>query len=316
MGQPTGGTRMRAYRRPEDRLVDALRLAEGMTQKWAAADAPFGGGKGVLALSRVLDRRETDALLRRYGRLVEALGGAFATAPDMNVGPDELAVIAGETQYVHCYDRVQGKPVDPGPYTALGVFVSIKVGARHQFGSDALEGRSVLVQGVGDVGGPLCRLLRDVGASVYLSDLNVERAERVAADVGGGVVRPDEAPDFACDVYAPCAAGAVLNARTIPRLRCKMVAGSANNQLDEVEDAERLHQLGILYTPDFVVNAGGAVGIATLEDTGSEAAARARVEEIGPRLSTILAEALERGESPVHAARRQVERVLERARTS
>ena len=196
------------------------------------------------------------------------------------------------------------------------MFVSIKVGARHQFGSDALEGRSVLVQGVGDVGGPLCRLLRDVGASVYLSDLNVERAERVAADVGGGVVRPDEAPDFACDVYAPCAAGAVLNARTIPRLRCKMVAGSANNQLDEVEDAERLHQLGILYTPDFVVNAGGAVGIAILEDTGSEAAARARVEEIGPRLSTILAEALERGESPVHAARRQVERVLERARTS
>ena len=123
LGQPTGGTRMRAYRRPEDGLVDALRLAEGMPQKWAAADAPFGGGKGVLALSRVLDRRETDALLRRYGRLVEALGGAFATAPDMNVGPDELAVIAGETQYVHCYDRVQGKPVDPGPYSARGVRV-------------------------------------------------------------------------------------------------------------------------------------------------------------------------------------------------
>lgn len=309
LGRPTGGTRMRVYDSPEEGLRDALRLAEGMTHKWAAAGGAFGGGKAVLAIPRPLTNEERTGLLRRYGRLLESLDGAYATAPDMNIGPAEIAVIAQETEYVHCFDRATQQPVDPGPYTALGVFVCIRAVARQALGAD-LQGCRVLVQGVGDVGAPLVRMLHRAGARLMVCDVSAERAQAVAAEVGGEVVLPHTLYEMACDIYAPCAVGATLNRDTVPQLKCRAVAGAANNQLAVPEDAERLHQRKILYAPDYIVNAGGAMGIATLEATGSDARARERVERIADTLVEILVEAKERDESPVHSARRRVGRVL------
>jgi len=314
LGRPTGGTRMKPYASPAAALRDAMRLAEGMTHKWAAVGVAFGGGKAVIAPPGPLPEAERRALLRRYGKLVDSLHGSFSTGEDLGTTVEDMAVIAEATRHVMGGHGGNGELVDPGPFTARGVFRGIAAAIRHLDGGD-LAGRSVLVQGVGDVGAPLAGLLRAAGARLLLADLDAGRAGALAAELGGEpdcrIVPAAAVYDTECDVFAPCAVGQVLNRETIPRLRCRAVAGSANNQLGEPADAGRLHRRGILYAPDYLINGGGALAFGLIELGTTDADELfARVEALGDSLGEIFAEAAARDESPLAATQRRVERVL------
>lgn len=317
LGRPVGGCRMKTYPRPEEGLRDAMRLARGMTHKWAAIDFPFGGGKSVLAVPRPLAGPARRGLLHRFGGLLNSLEGAYGTGEDLGTTPEDMKEIASVSPHVVGLPKDDDGPVDPGPFTALGVFESIKAALRHRHGSDDLEGRSVLVQGVGDVGEPLAHMVAGAGGRVILADLNESKAFALAVQLGGSVVSPDDVYGTECDVYAPCALGATLNPDTIPRLACEMVVGSANNQLESPEDAARLAERGILYTPDYVVNAGGAMAFGLIfQGEGETEELARRVAGIGDALEAILLGATARGELPVEAARTRVDRVLAERRAA
>ena len=258
-GPAGGGTRMRTYASPADGLEDAMRLAGAMTLKMAAVDIPCGGGKAVLAIPGPLDAATRRDLLLRYGELIDSLGGTYRTGPDVNTTIADMDVIGERTPHVFCRSTERGGSGDPGPYTARGVFHGIRASVRHVFGSDDLSGRSVLVQGVGDVGARLAEQLAESGARVLVADVDGQRARELADRIGGGVVDPERVTTHECDVYAPCALGGTLSAESIPGLRCRIAAGSANNQLSELDDAARLRDAGILYAPDFVINSGGVL---------------------------------------------------------
>ena len=315
LGRPTGGCRMRVYETAEDGLIDAMRLAEGMTHKWAAIGYELGGGKSVLAIPGPMDPPVKEGLLRRFGRLIESLNGTYAAGEDLGTTPEDMALMAEETRWVHGSRSEAKRAVDPGPYTARGVFVGIKTAVRFVFSTDDLSGRTVLLQGVGDVGEPLARMLRDAGAEIMVCDLDEALARRVAAELDGEAVEPHLAYARTCDVFAPCAVGATLNRETIPQLHCRIVAGAANNQLQRLEDAALLHERGILYVPDYVLNAGGAIALPAL-DSGNvtEEEVRNRIGRIEDTLGEIFSEASENDESPVLAAKKLVERVLEQKR--
>lgn len=315
LGTPNGGTRMRVYDHPAAGLEDAMRLAEGMTRKWAVLGLPFGGGKAVLAVPRWLEGNEREGLLLRYGGFLETLGGSFQTGVDLGTTPEDMLVIGRVTRNVHGVDFETGRMIDPGPFTARGVLRGIEAALEVVHGDPTLEGRSVLVQGVGDVGEPLAGLLAERGARVLVSDLEGERAGRVAAELGGEVVPPSEVVGHACDVYAPCAVGGVLTRETIPRLACRIVAGSANAQLGEPADADRLHARGVLYAPDYVVNGGGAAAFGLLSlGEHDEERIREQVDGIGETLRSIFGAAAEDGGTPVAAADRRVAEALTRGR--
>jgi leucine dehydrogenase len=301
LGPAGGGTRMKQYATPEDALRDALRLAAGMTRKLAVLGLPIGGGKAVLAVPELPEGETRRRLLERYGDLIESLGGSFVTGPDVNTGAGDMDVIGERTSHVFCRSVENGGSGDPSVHTALGVFHGIRASVWHAFGADDLDGRAVLVQGAGSVGAKLATLLADAGANVLVSDVDEARARAT----GGILVAPADATSTECDVYAPCALGATLNAETIPRLRCCIVAGAANNQLDTAADGERLREAGILYAPDYVINGGGALHGIGLEQLGSTAEQLdAEVEGIGDTLLRIYADADERGISTAEAAER------------
>lgn len=310
LGPAMGGCRLWRYPTPADGLRDAMRLAEGMTHKWAAIGFDLGGGKSVLAVPHLLEGEARRGLLRRFGRLVAALRGAYQCGPDLGTTPDDMAVIGEETEYVHGYDRAQGQPVDPGPFTALGVFVGMRAALRQAFGSGEFSGRTVLVQGIGDVGVPLARHVAKAGAALVLSDTEHDRAERLAGALGARAVPADQISSTPCDVYAPCAVGGILNATTIPLLGCRIVAGSANNQLAEPDDADRMHRRGILYAPDYVINAGGATALPLLGRGRAAEEVLGRIRTFERTLTEIFSEAAANDESPYHAAQRRVDRVL------
>lgn len=313
LGRAVGGTRMRHYAAAEEGLRDAHRLSRAMTYKWAAVDFPLGGGKGVLAVEGEMVGAERDSLLERYGRMVESLAGGFGTGVDLGTTPSDLDVIGRETEHVFGRTEEHGGSGDPGPWTALGVAAGIEAAAEAAWSDPDLDGRTVLVQGIGGVGAPLARRLAEEGARLKLSDVDREKAARLAAEVEGEVVDPDAVYAEPCDVFAPCAVGGVLNRRTVGLLRCEVVAGSANNQLEERADAKRLHERGVLYAPDFVINAGGAIAHAGLEAMEmAEEEVRRRIVGIGDSLRDIFGEANRRGESPLSEAERRAERVLER----
>lgn len=311
LGAPMGGTRMKSYPTPAEGLLDAMRLAEGMTHKWAAADLPMGGGKAVIALDRPLAADERDALLGRYGRLVNALRGTFATGQDLGTTPADMARIGRETRYVHGLDG--DSALDPGPFTARGVFNALRAVVRQlDDGGDDLEGKTVLIEGVGSVGAPLARQVAAARGEVVLADLDAARAQALADELGGRVVALDDVVGTPCDVYAPCAVGGTLNAETISRLACRAVCGSANNQLGEAADAEALHRRGILYAPDYIANSGGAIKFALLGRHASDEEIDRRLDGIGTVIEEVLAEADRDGTSPLAAARRRVERLIGR----
>ena len=303
LGPAAGGTRMKVYDTPADGLEDAMRLSAGMTSKLAVADLGLGGGKAVLAVPQIPHGEERRALLHRYGDMVASLGGSFVTSSDVNTGEEDMDVIAERTEHVFGRSEAAGGAGDPGPFTAHGVFHGIKATLAHVFGSGDLSGRTVLVQGAGSVGGALAELLGREGATVIVADIDADRALAVAAAAGGSIVEPAAAMELECDVYAPCALGATLSAATVPRLRCKIVAGSANNQLAQPEAAELLRDAGILYAPDYVINAGGAIGINYLEvNNRSQADVDEALKKIGDTLKEIYERAEREGITTAAAA--------------
>ena len=306
LGDAAGGTRMRVYPQPADGLTDAMKLSSAMTQKWAAADLPRGGGKAVLAVPELLQGEARRELLLRYGSLVDSLGGTYRTAGDMNISPSDLAVVAERCAFVY---GTPGRGGNSGVGTARACWHGIKASVEHVFGSPDLGGRSVLVQGVGSVGGDLARLLADAGARVLVSDVDEERARAT----GFEFVPAADAVATECDVFSPCAVGGTLDADSIPRLRCRIVAGSANNQLGEPADATRMHERGILYAPDYVINAGGIIQLYGMEDAGWDAE---RLEQayvhVGETLLELYAEAERDGITPAEAAAGLVARRLSR----
>jgi leucine dehydrogenase len=263
-----------------------------MTVKWAGANLPSGGGKAVLAVPELPAGDARRELLLRYGDVVQSLGGLYRTAGDMNITPHDLDVVHERCEWV--YGTTSGGG-NSGRGTAIAVHAGLEASAEHVFGSPDLKGRSVLVQGAGAVGEVLVRLLHDDGAEVLVSDVDEARARAT----GATVIPPDDVYDTECDIYSPCAIGGTLNAGTIRRLRCKIVGGSANNQLAEPDDAGRLHERGILYAPDFIINAGGIIQLYLLEDRGvSEDEMQRALHGVGDTLRDIFA----RGGDPADAA--------------
>jgi leucine dehydrogenase len=289
-----------------------MKLAEAMTRKWAAIGYRHGGGKAVLAIPGEMDAPVRLGLFRRLGRLLESLKGAFTVSEGFGTTPEDIAVISEETRWVSGARTHGDRAVDPGPYTALGIFTGIVTAAQHALGTQDLSGRTVLVQGVGDVGEPLARRLQAAGAEILVCDLDEALARRVASELEGEAVEPHLAYVRQSDVYAPCAIGGTLNSETIPQLNCKIVVGAAHNQLRELGDADLLHERGILYAPDFVANAGAAMALPLL-DAGdlSEEQVRDSVQRIGGALNQMFTDAENRDESPIHPAMRLVRERLE-----
>jgi glutamate dehydrogenase/leucine dehydrogenase len=253
LGPAIGGTRMRRYPSEEDALLDALRLAKAMTYKCAMAGMAYGGGKAVILGDPA--RQKTPALLTAYARVVERLGGRFYTGTDMGLDGSDIAVMARVTGYAS--HTAPGGDVDAADLTALGVLVSIEQAARLM--DRPLRGLHVALQGLGEVGGRLARQLAAAGARLTVCDIAPSRVDDAVRALGAGAVAPESIFDVEADVFSPNAAGGVLDAATIPRLRCRAVVGAANEQLADEMAGEALHARGILYGPDYVVNAGGLV---------------------------------------------------------
>ena len=309
LGPAMGGTRLSVYPSPADALGDAMRLAAGMTRKLAVAGLPCGGGKAVLAVPELPHGDARRRLFERFGELVDSLGGSYVTGPDVNTGEADMDTIGSRTPHVFCRSAANGGSGDPSIHTALGVFHGIRASLEQVFGSDDPAGRTVVVQGAGSVGAKLARLLVEAGATVLVGDLDEERARAT----GGGLVAPDAVIGTECDVYAPCALGATLSAESIPRLRCRIVAGGANNQLATPEDADRLRAAGILYAPDYVINSGGALHGIGLEQLGwSPEELEERVRGIGGTLRRVYAEADAEGIPTDAAAERLAAEALSR----
>jgi glutamate dehydrogenase/leucine dehydrogenase len=307
LGPAMGGTRLKPYDSPEDALRDALRLSGAMTAKQAVAGLPYGGGKAVLAVSAVPapgspERRE---LLLRHADFVESLHGTYVTAADMNTGEADMDVMGERTKHVLGRSVAGGGSGDPATGTALGVFHGIAGACRQAFGSPDVAGRTVLIQGVGAVGDRLADHLHAAGAALILADTHPERAEAAASRTGASVVAVRDVIGTPCDVYAPCATGAVLSAETIPALRSRVVAGAANNQLATPEDAARVEAAGIVYAPDYVVNGGGVIWLAGYEALGwDDAQMRARLAGIEQTVTQVFAEAEREGTTAAQAADR------------
>jgi len=312
LGRPTGGCRLKSYESPAQALRDAMRLAEGMTYKWAAMGYGYGGGKSVLAVPGPLEGDARLSLFRYFGRLLNGMNGAYGVGEDLGTTRADMSFLATVTPHV-AGAADGGQPPDPSPFTAVGVHAGMVACVEHRFGSDSLAGRTILVEGVGQVGRPLALLLARAGAAVITSDVDEDRARSVAQECGGTAVDPQQVCDTECDVYAPCAVGATVNATTIPRLRCRIIAGSANNQLETPEDAERLRERGILYAPDYVINGGGAMAFGLMEE-GIEDVEELKigVQRIRLSLTGIFREADATRTSPVVAANRIARRALGR----
>ena len=316
LGPGLGGLRLWPYADEEHAITDVLCLAEAMTWKAAAANLPLGGGKAVIVADSHTGK--TRERLIAMAEVVEMLGGSYVTAEDVGISADDLRTLRAHTKHVTGLPEEDGGSGDPSPYTALGVVESIKACMEDVFGSDTLEGRTLAVQGLGHVGGPLVGLLIEAGATVVGADVHAETADAVARKHPVRLVSPEEILFVPCDVVVPCALGAVFNADTIPRLKCRIVAGAANNQLAEVEDAQRLVKGGILYAPDFVVNAGGLINISVeLEPDGyrREEGIR-RVKAIRDTLREILDKAKTAGITPAAAALAQARERIGRVRES
>jgi len=268
LGVPTGGTRMMTYANPTDALKDALRLSEAMTRKWAVVDFPRGGGKAVLHVPTGLGPVDRRGLLIRYGDFIETLGGRFETGSDLGMSSLDMNELRARTQYVCGTTRDVGGAGEAGVFTARGVFYSMLATSEYIWGTRDLTGRSVLVQGLGNVGLHLVGLLSEVGVCVKVSDLQPDRVKESLKFAGVEYVTADNVYREPCDIYSPCATGGTLNLATIPQLQCRAVVGAANNQFASPEDADQLRARNIVHAPDYVTNAGAAIALPALERMG------------------------------------------------
>lgn len=308
-GPALGGTRMWAYPTEEGALVDVLRLGKAMAYKAAGADLALGGGKAVIIADPARDK--TPQLLRAYGRQVERLGGTYITTADVGTTVQDLDVIAQTTRFVTGTSRGSG---DPSPMTAHGVFHGMRAVAEEAFGDPDLAARHVVVSGVGKVGGSLARALAESGAHVTVADIRRDAAQMLAGEIGAEVAEADEAAGVPCDIFAPCALGPVVTDKTIGAFACRAIAGAANNQLATPEHGRRLAEEGILYAPDYVINAGGLINVADELQGYDPARARAKAEAIAGTLREVFRIAAEEGIPPADAADRLAEARIRAAR--
>lgn len=310
LGPAAGGLRMRPYPSFDAALEDAKRLSHGMTYKNAAAGLPLGGGKAVIIGNPATEK--TPDILRAFGRGVDALAGRYITAEDMGMTPRDMATIAKETEFVAGLPDGDYASGDPSPITARGIFNSLQTTYSAKFGSKELHGRVVAVQGLGHVGWHLCKMLKDAGASLIVADTNTMRVEQAIQTFDAKAVEAEEIYNVHADIFAPCAIGGILNARTIPQLKATVVTGGANNQLATSDDAQALHERGILYAPDFVVNGGGIINVATeiLKIRDRDVFVAQKLEALDRTLVAILTEANSRNVSPDKVAVDTVDRAM------
>jgi leucine dehydrogenase len=302
LGQALGGCRIKHYADWRDGLTDALRLSAAMSDKCAVAGLPNGGGKTVVAVpaGQPLDADRRRAVLLDVGDMVAALDGRYGIGPDVGTGPADMDTIAERTEHAFCRPAEHGGSGDSSVNTSQGVLAAIRAVAAHLFGSPDLAGRRFAILGLGHVGGDLARRLAGEGAKLVVADVDPGR-KALADELGAGWVTPDEAFRADVDILVPAALGGLLSAESIAGLRCAAVCGPANNQLDEVATADRLHERGIVWAPDFVVSAGGVIYAAAVEIRHeSAAAARTLVDGIGATIAGLLAS----GEAPLTAALR------------
>ncbi|WP_428687766.1 Glu/Leu/Phe/Val family dehydrogenase [Roseibium sp.] len=312
LGPALGGCRVWSYENPSDALTDALRLSRGMTYKNSLAGLDLGGGKAVIIADPRKDK--TAEMMEAFGRHVERLSGTYITAEDVGVSPEDMEAVARQTAHVR---GTQATGLgDPSPYTALGVFEGIKASAKHVFGSSDLDGKTVSVQGLGHVGYDVAGRLHEAGAKLIVSDIHAPAVLRAIETFGATAVDPGEAHMVDADIFAPCALGAGLNARTIPHIQAKVVAGAANNQLQTPADGEALKKRGILYAPDYAINAGGVISIALATPGGGDKLVREKTLAIGDTLSTIFERADREGTTPEHVADAMAEERLAKGKTA
>ncbi len=313
LGPALGGTRFRRYPGVGEALEDVLNLSRAMTFKAAAAGLSLGGGKAVIIGEPSSDK--TESLLEEYGRVIETLGGRYLTAEDVGTTVGDMRVVRRVTRHVTGFPEEDGGSGDPSPATARGVVAAMRAVAERLWDTPELAGRRVAVQGVGKVGSGVVTLLAAEGCDLVVADINEEAAGRIASGTGAAIISPGDILRQRCDILSPCAIGPVLTSATIPDLCCRAVVGSANNQLGEDADADRLAAAGILYAPDFVVNAGGIINIAEeLSTTGySRDRAQANVDRIHDTTSWVMDLAADRGITTLEAAMVLVRRQLEGA---
>lgn len=259
LGPALGGARMWTYANEEEAIVDALRLARGMTYKNAAAGLNLGGGKAVIIGDPKKDKNE--AKFRAFGRYIQGLSGRYITAEDVGTTVEDLDIVHEETNFVTGISA-SGSSGNPAPVTAYGCYVGMKAAAKEAFGTDSLEGRKIAFQGAGNVAFELCRYLNEEGAEIIVTDIFKPAVERVVELFGAKAVDPKDIYGVDADIFSPCALGAIINDETIPQLKAKVIAGSANNQLKEDKHGDMIHELGIVYAPDYVLNAGGVINVA------------------------------------------------------
>ena len=286
LGPGAGGTRFWHYADGGQAVRDALRLSRGMSYKNAMAGLPMGGGKAVILAGP--DRTKTPAMLSAFGDAIEKLGGRYVTAEDVGMGEADMVAVAQRTHHVSGLPNTNSDAAggDPGPFTALGIYHGIKAAVAYKLGKDSLSGVHIAVQGTGSVGGGLARLLASAGARLTLADVDAERAGALAAELGGAAVAADAIMDIACDVFSPNALGAILDESGVARINAPIVAGGANNQLFRPVHGPALAARGILYAPDYVINAGGIIAV-TLEYLARQSGQHCAVEEVHARLEQI-----------------------------
>lgn len=313
LGPAAGGARFWHYAKDEEALVDALRLSRGMSYKNAMAGLPLGGGKTVLLADE--SKTKTPDMLHAFGKAVDHLGGRYVTAEDVGMSVADMIEVRRATPFVAGLPN-SGSDVggDPGPHTSLGVFLGIKAAVKHALGKDSLEGLHIAMQGAGSVATGVALHACAEGAKLSIADVDSAKAQKLADRTGGTAVPPDEIMTLEADVFSPNALGAILNERSIAALRVPIVAGGANNQLAGPEDGPRLQQRGILYSPDYVINAGGIINVCTeyLGD-GDASLVRQRIEGIPTRLEQIWSESKSSGRDPAAVADAMAQRLIGRA---
>jgi leucine dehydrogenase len=313
LGPAAGGARFWHYAKDEEALVDALRLSRGMSYKNAMAGLPLGGGKSVLLASE--SREKSPDMLHAFGKAVDHLGGRYVTAEDVGMSVADMIEVARSTKFVAGLPNSPGDVGgDPGPHTALGVFLGIKAAVKWALGKESVKGLHIALQGAGSVATGVALHACAEGARLSIADVDEAKAHKLAERSGGKVVSADEILALEADVLSPCALGAVFNESTIPQLKVPVIAGAANNQLGTPGDGERLHARNILYAPDYVINAGGIINVCTeyLAD-GDATLVRRRIEGIPVRLEQIWREGSETGQDPAAVADAMAQRLIGRA---
>lgn len=281
LGPAAGGTRFWHYADSQAAITDALRLSRGMSYKNAMAGLPLGGGKGVVLADS--GRKKTPEMLAAFGRAIQSLGGRYVTAEDVGMSDADMVSISRETRHVSGLPVADGGAAggDPGPFTARGVYLGIKAAAKHRLGVDSMAGVHIAVQGIGSVGAGVVRLLAADGASLTLADMDMAKCNALASELGANIAPLDAIMTTKADIFSPNALGAILTAQSIATLDCAIVAGGANNQMATPADAQRLHDRGILYAPDYVINAGGIINV------GLEYIGNVTVDEVNQRIDLI-----------------------------